>query len=657
MKNFILLMLVIFTGQISFAQLYAENSSFIFSKGTNVFVKRKVKLEAGTFFYLRGEAQLLQNDDVANEGAGILSLYQEGTSNQYTYNYWSSPVSKQDTGIDGNVGFRRTQLMFPITGGGTILDNFSRAAGMPTFLEAPQYNGRADNGTTRSPLLIAGFWINNYDSSGNNETGYAGWIRLQNDASTLAAGYGFTMKGSSTFGNHPNFREFNGAIGQRYDLRGRANNGTVSMGVANDNSTLVGNPYPSALDVKKFLETNAQHVSGNDVKIDPEAQFWESQQEFSHLLINYNGGYGIYTPLGFEPGNENGYANSGTYTSPLFRRTDNDGNYLTQSNVSGGDVNTAGGRRYAAIGQGFFIQRTNSIVEPGPNAFERSATPFITDGVVIGSDNGTNIIGENVIFNNTMRLWVKENGASSIFKSGDSDTNVIDPFAAKDLPTMIINVVHLDTYVRPLQFIFDPSTSLDYDYAWEAQVIGRASDDAYIIIEDGEYSLSSQAYDESMRIPVGVQVDGNEPKIVEFELAQLVEFDPANIYVHDTYNGVYYNIKDGNHRLLLQPGHYTDRFEITFTNTTLSNSTFDLTNVEIYQDNKLKLLSVLNPEMKDVKKISLFDLAGRLVIEVVADNIENNYTIGTQAFATGIYVAKVTTNDDYEKTVKVSIAN
>ncbi len=465
------------------------------------------------------------------------------------------------------------------------------------------------------------------------------------------------MKGVRNPGNHPNFREFNGVVGQRYDLRGRANNGTVTVGVANDNSTLVGNPYPSALDVKRFLEVNAIHVSGDDVKIDPEAQFWESQQETSHFLIDYNGGYGIYTPLGFAAGGENGYANSGTYTSPLFRRTDNDGNYLTQGNVSGGDVNTAGGRRYAAVGQGFFVQRTNTRVEPGPNAFERSATPFITDGVVIGSDNGTKIIGENIIFNNTMRLWVKENGLTSVFKSGNTDTVESDPFAVSALPSMVVNVVHLDTYVRPLQFIFDPSTSLDYDYAWEAQVIGRASDDAYVIIEGGEYSLSSQAYDEAMRIPIGVQVTGSEPKIVEFELAKLVEFDPANIYVHDTFNGVYYNIKDGNHRLLLQPGHYTDRFEITFTNTTLSNPNFDLTTIEIYQNNKLKQLSVLNPEMKDVKSISLFDLAGRLVTEVVADNIENNYTIGTQYFSTGIYIAKVTTNDDYEKTVKVSIAN
>ena len=321
-------------------------------------------------------------------------------------------------------------------------------------------------------------------------------------------------------------------------------------------------------------------------------------------------------------------------------------------------TNTSGGRRYAAIGQGFFIQRTNTEVEAGPNAFARAATFGITPGVEFpGTNDGTGspLLGENVVFNNSMRLWAKENAVTSVFKSGNSSNSGSTPI--RELPSMIVNVVHLDTYVRPLNFVFDPGTTQGYDHAWEAQIIGRVNNDAYIKIGPGEYSLSSQAYDESMRIPLGVQVSGNNPRIVEFELAKLVQFDPTNIYVHDMYNDIYYNIKNGNHRLLLQPGHYTDRFEITFTNTTLSNDKFDLTNIEIYQNNKLKQLSVLNPEMKDVKNISLFDLAGRLVIEVVAENIENNYTIGTQSFSTGIYIAKVTTKDDFEKTVKVSISN
>jgi hypothetical protein len=651
MKNYILILLIAFTGQYTFAQLYAENSSFIFSKGTDVFVKEKVRLEAGTFFYLRGEAQLIQEDDVDNEGAGILSIYQEGTTNEFTYNYWSSPVSRADSGVNGNVGFRRTQIKYPITGGPLVTDEFSTEAGDATFLNAPNYNGVSDDGTINNPLQIAGYWLWNYDSSGNSTAGYAGWIPFQSNTTTLPSGYGFTMKGVTATGNHPNNRTFNGVTGQRYDFRGRANNGTITVGVGNNNTSMIGNPYPSALDLKRFLDVNANGV----VKIDPEVEFWESQNETSHNLTDYNGGYGVYTPLGFAAGAENGYANSGTYTTPVFRRTDQDGNIIT-STASGGGVAQSGARRYAPVGQGFFVSRTNVAVPATSSSFARDATVGITAGVVIGTSGGSNVIGENITFTNDMRIWVKENGSSSEFKSG---TNVNGAPTVRELPSMVINVVHQGTYVRPLQFIFDPSTTLDFDYAWEGALRGRLNSDAYIKIGDGEYSLSSQAYDESIRIPLGVQIAGNNntPTLVEFELADLTEFNPDNIYLHDMYTGIYHNIKDGNQLLLLQSGHYQDRFEITFTNTTLSNPTFDLTNIEIYQNNNFKQLSVLNPQLQEIKSISLFDLAGRLVTELESNEAKNNYTVGTESFSTGIYIVKVITNDDLEKTVKVSITN
>jgi hypothetical protein len=653
MKNLILILLTAFASQYSFAQLYAENSSYIFSKGTDVFVKEKVKLEAGTFFYLRGEAQLTQEDDVSNEGAGTLSIYQEGSTNEYTYNYWSSPVSRADSGVDGNVGFRRTQIMYPVTGGPLVTDEFSSSANDATFLNAPNYNGQSDDGTVTNPLQIAGYWLWSYDSSGNSTAGYAGWIPFQSNTTTLPSGFGFTMKGVTTPNDHPNHGTFNGTTGQRYDFRGRANNGTITVGVGNDNTTLVGNPYPSAIDLKRFLEVNSRHVSGNDVKIDPEIQFWESVNETTHNLTDYNGGYGIYTPLGFATGSENGYANSGTYTDPIFRRTDQNGNIITAGS-SGGLNDNDGHRRYAPVGQGFFASRTNTDVPATSSSFLREATEFITDGVVIGTSGGSDVTGENITFTNDMRVWVKENGTTSVFKNGSNNNAT-----SNNLSSMIVNVVHQGTYVRPLRFIFDPSTSLGYDHAWEGSIKGRLNSDAYIQIEGGEYSLSSQAYDDSIRIPVGVQIAGNNniPTLVEFELASLTEFNPDNVYLHDMYTGIYHNIKDGNQLLLLQSGHYKDRFEITFTNTTLSNPTYDLNNIEIYQNNNFKQLSVLNPQLQDIKSISLFDLAGRLVIELKSNESKSNYTVGTNSFSTGIYIVKVTTSDELEKTVKVSIAN
>ncbi|MGB5983108.1 MAG: T9SS type A sorting domain-containing protein [Nonlabens sp.] len=652
MKNVVLLLIALFTIQFASAQLYAENNAFIFSKGSNVFVKKKVRLRNGTAFYLRGEAQLTQKDDVDNEGSGILSVYQEGTTNEYTYNYWSSPVSNEATGIDGNVGFSRTMIKYPLTDG--AIEDFATDAGDPIFLNAPNYNGRSDNGRTTAPLQIAGYWLWNFDSSGNETAGYAGWIPFQDDTTVLEPGYGFTMKGvRQRTGNNPNFRSYNGINGQRYDLRGRANNGTITMGVGNDNGTLIGNPYPSAVDLKRFLEVNAENVSGNDVKINPEIRYWVSVDETSHYLVDYLGGYGVYVPMGFEAGSNDGYDNSGEYIAPVFRRTDNDGNIITDGSFTQGS-NVTGGRRYAAIGQGFFVCRTNTAVAEGPNSFAATPPPNISPGVQIGTDNGNPVIGENVIFNNSMRKWVKENGNSSIFRRGDVVTDT-----ENSLSSMTLNVVHRGEYARPLKMVFHDNTTMDYDHAWEGPLNNRLGNDAYIKVEDGEYGLATQPFDINMRIPIGVEVrhDNNRSRLVEFEIAQFVNFTPSEVYLYDNFSGVYHDIKSNNQFLLLQPGHYSDRFEITFTNTTLSNPDVDLSNLEIYQNNKLKQLSVLNPNLLDVRDITLYDLAGRLVIKIDKQEVQSNYNLSTETFSTGIYIAKVTTNDDQEKTSKVSISN
>ena len=654
MKYIIPILIALLTSELATAQLYAENDSYIFSRGTNIFVKQEVNLTGTTAMYMRGESQLMQEDNVDNLGSGFISLYQEGDANEFTYNYWSSPVSSEDTGTDGNVGFSRTILHYPITGG--FNNDFVRDAGDAVFLPVPNYDGVADDGTSTNPLEIAGYWLWNFDSSGNTTAGYAGWIPFQDDVILLEPGYGFTMKGIQPTPTSPNYREFNGETGQRYDLRGRANNGTINVGVANDRGTLAGNPYPSALDLKRFLQENSEHTdgAGNDVKIDPEVQFWESQPETSHQLVSYLGGYGVYVPLGFDPGSEDGFDNSGAYNEAIFARYDTNGEPITSTAQTGGST-VDGGRRYAAVGQGFFINRTNTAIPSTESTFQRTATEFITDGVFIGSDGGTSIIGEEAEFNNSMRVWQKENGTTSVFKNGEQIQST-----SNGLKLMTLNVVHRDLYVRPLKFVFSPQTSLAYDHAWEGMLNNRQGNDAYINVDGIELSLSSQAFDQDLRIPLGVEVrhENGDARLVEFEMGELLNFDPSEVYIYDKQTETYYDVKNENQFILLEPNHYLDRFELTFNkNSTLSNEDLDLSGVVIYQNNDLKELKILNPNMLDVRNITIYDLAGRVVTELDKRETESNYTVETGSFTTGIYIARVTTKDDAVKAIKVSIDN
>ena len=73
------------------AQIFVKDNSFIFDKGSLVYIKGNMELNgANSNFYLRNEGQLIQGttSSSTNKGIGKLSVFQEGTSNNYAYNYY-----------------------------------------------------------------------------------------------------------------------------------------------------------------------------------------------------------------------------------------------------------------------------------------------------------------------------------------------------------------------------------------------------------------------------------------------------------------------------------------------------------------------------------------------------------------------------------------
>ena len=88
-----------------YAQLSVRNDAYIFATNQVVFVNDDINLgETNSKFYLRNEAQLIQGTGTTgNSGIGELSVYQTGNSNQWSYNYWCSPVGNNSV-TNGGVG-------------------------------------------------------------------------------------------------------------------------------------------------------------------------------------------------------------------------------------------------------------------------------------------------------------------------------------------------------------------------------------------------------------------------------------------------------------------------------------------------------------------------------------------------------------------------
>ncbi|WP_445454062.1 choice-of-anchor D domain-containing protein [Flavobacterium sp. 25HG05S-40] len=244
---------------------------------------------------LVGKSQLIQtaNSELDVTSAGSLERDQQGQSNRFNYNYWSSPVSSISA-TTNNHGFTVAGVMKDGTNASSP-QNIQWTTGI--------------NGAATSPITLSSYWIFKFQNSSN---AYANWGSVGQNGTLLPA-QGFTMKGSAA-----------ATANQNYTFVGKPNSGTITSTVGPTNLNLCGNPYPSAIDADKFIDDNALSIVGT-------LYFWEHfNTNSSHNTIQYQGGYGAYTKTGG--------------TAPVAH---------PDSNGLGSSSKVA--KRFIPVGQGFFV--------------------------------------------------------------------------------------------------------------------------------------------------------------------------------------------------------------------------------------------------------------------------------------------------------------
>ncbi|NRD24079.1 T9SS type A sorting domain-containing protein [Winogradskyella litoriviva] len=276
-------------------------------------------LKLDGFIDLEGESQLVQGEGsiIDSESIGKIERDQQGTADTYTYNYWSSPVKRQNS---ESLNFRIIDVMQD----GTDINNPSTI----NFLSSG-YDGAAT-----SPISIADYWIWKYANHTNNSN--SSWQHIRRTGK-IYPGEGFTMKGPGT-----------GSIStpQNYVFSGLPNNGDINLTLAVDNDYLVGNPYPSAIDANKFIKDNGPIVQNDDPLatnatplINGTLYFWEHWGGGSHIFQEYQGGYATYNYSGG--------------VKAAYKQSNHPDLTLDESP-------TKKPGRYIPIGQGFFVLGENS---------------------------------------------------------------------------------------------------------------------------------------------------------------------------------------------------------------------------------------------------------------------------------------------------------
>ncbi len=568
---------------LSFSQLSVRNSAYLFVNDEIVFIEDYINLnEATSSMYLRNEAQIIQGSGTTgNSGIGELSVYQEANGGEHEYNYWCSPIGNKTSNLVNNP--------FGISFLNDVTGLISSTPA--TFVSSPSYNG------TSTPLNIEPYWVWKFIASDN----YAEWVHVQG-YTTINPGEGFTMKGTIGSGD-----------AQRYDYRGKPNNGTMAVSVLTNQFTLVGNPYPSAIDAVSYI-----HDTQNAAVINGTLYYWEQDPTTnSHYINESNGGYATYTI--------NAAGTVETFVSAVFNTYNGDGS-INVSNTGAGS-NTA--RRYIPIGQGFMVE---------------------------GAANGV------VRAKNAHRTYIKETAANSEFfkNSGEKGKEKENDFSKmpNDYKRFRINIDFNNNYTRQLVQTFHYTATEGFDYGLESKINANdvLSSDAYWTIDNDSYISEALIFDDGLKIPLVIKTSENLP--IRIRIADIQNFESEKpIYLHDIENDTFVNLTNQDFEINLESGEYTNRFEVTFNNNVLSNPEETLESLKIFQNNKISQLKLLNKNNLDIASFKLYDISGKQVMSERISSSKRKYTYSTKSISNGVYIVKIELANQQVFSKKIIVSN
>jgi len=244
---------------------------------------------------LQGKSQLVQTEfsDLDPTSSGRIEKDQQGTTNRFNYNYWTSPVGNINSTTNNNAHSVNSVLRDGTNPANPLMMNWTTG----------------HNSTATSPLTMSSAWVYKFQNTSN---AYANWTHIGQNG-TLATGQGFTLKGSRALSES-----------QNYVFVGKPNNGTITLPIAPNNLNLTGNPYASALDANTFILDNTASMVGS-------IHFWEHyNSNNTHVLAQYQGGYAAYTIVGGTPP-------------------------VSPPGISGLGSSLKTPKRFIPVGQGFFV--------------------------------------------------------------------------------------------------------------------------------------------------------------------------------------------------------------------------------------------------------------------------------------------------------------
>ncbi|MFD2914797.1 LamG-like jellyroll fold domain-containing protein [Psychroserpens luteus] len=351
------------------AQLTVDGNHTDTAAGNSLTVSHYLKLDGK--IDLEGQSQLIQNtgSDLDPSSSGSLEKDQQGSADNYTYNYWSSPVGKMNLTTNNN-SYSVTDVMYD----GENPVNFISSG----------YDG-ADGST----ISIADYWI--WKFANHPDYDFSAWQHVRKNGS-IFTGEGFTMKGPGS-----------GTIidQQNYVFLGKPNNGDINLTLNAGHDYLVGNPYPSAINANTFIRDNGPNneTTNGSPLISGTLYYWEHWGGGSHNASNYQGGYATYNF-------------SGGVAAPSHGSTD--------PNIGTGGAPSRVPGKYIPVSQGFFVIGESSGAinfNNGQREFKMEKTTGADSSVFVRTnDASTSANDDNEAIDERMKFRIGFNSSNVIHR-------------------------------------------------------------------------------------------------------------------------------------------------------------------------------------------------------------------------------------------------
>ena len=503
-----------------------------------------------------GSAQLIQTHTGTSKVSGTGKFYidQEGTTETvYRYNYFTSPVSTLGSSTF-TVGDVLKDGTIPTSATSTPLDiTFQDYSGV--------YNTLNGNNAT-SPITIASYWIYSYI---NGLTGTS-WIQ-EKETGSFDPGEAFILKGP-------------GAV-QNYTFVGTPNDGEYSSAIIAGHSSLLGNPYPSAIDANAFIADNPSIGT---------LFFWEHTGDSgSHTQSGYEGGYGT--------------RNAGTGTAAT---TPVDGT----AGLGSGTYHAPA--RYIPVGQGFFLQ--------------------------------AGLISGDITFKNDYRVY-EPLGGSSIFFKGKKKPNAKVSQNEENLSILKLGFDYINDdgqdLHRQVAVSFKDGNTFDRDLGYDSQMFDLDETDLYLNFNNKReiYVIAGvQAITPGFELPITVKTDYDG--ISYLMIDESVNIDKP-IYLKDNTNSTLHDLKTGSAQLNLSKGTYSDRFSIAFEQgAVLSNDDVNTSNLTVHYNKNETRINLIHNNDLSINEIELINSVGQVIKRW--KNTDNK--LSTKNISNGIYYLKIMTS-------------